>query len=175
MLRRAVISSICILFALADPGVVAASTCWLPPVSGIVIDPFRAPECPYCAGNRGIEYSTERGQVVRAVAAGQVTWSGSVAGVRYVVVTHANGWRATYGDLASTRLRTGDAVVARQSVGRSTDRLHFGLRVGHRYRDPSAHLGRLVGRPRLVPIDGSMARTAPAPRLRCGRQTLPIA
>ena len=55
--------------------------------------------------------------VVRAVAAGEVTFSGTVAGERYVVVRHADGRRATYGNLASSSLGTGDVVAAGSVVG----------------------------------------------------------
>ena len=75
--------------------------CWLPPVDAPVVDPFRPPPCTWCAGNRGLEYGTPSGVAVRAVAAGEVTFSGTVAGERYVVVRHADGRRATYGGLAS--------------------------------------------------------------------------
>ena len=34
-----------------------------------------------------------------AVASGEVTFSGTVAGTRYVVVRHADGLRVTYGNL----------------------------------------------------------------------------
>lgn len=149
-------------------GTALGETCWLPPVDAPVVDPFRPPACTWCAGNRGLEYGTPSGTIVRAVAAGEVTFSGTVAGERYVVVRHADGRRATYGGLESSSLRTGDAVVAGVSVGLTAGHLHFGLRDGDTYVDPAPFLGRLVGRPRLVPDDGTAARPAPPPRLRCG-------
>lgn len=149
-------------------GTAAGGVCWLPPVDAPVVDPFRPPPCAWCPGNRGLEYGTPGGTAVRAVAAGQVTFSGTVAGDRYVVVRHADGRRATYGGLATSSLRTGDVVAARAVVGETAAYLHFGLRDGDVYIDPSPLLGRLVGRPRLVPDDGTAARAAPPPRLRCG-------
>jgi murein DD-endopeptidase MepM/ murein hydrolase activator NlpD len=149
-------------------GATASDVCWLPPVEATVVDPFREPPCPWCAGNRGLEYGTPPGTVVRAVAAGEVTFSGTIAGVRYVVVRHADGRRATYGVLEASDLRTGDVVVARAVVGVTAGHFHFGLRDGDAYVDPGPFLGRLVGRPRLVPVDGSAARAAPPPRVRCG-------
>ncbi|MEL6891482.1 MAG: M23 family metallopeptidase [Actinomycetota bacterium] len=153
---------------LALPPAAAAAPCWLPPVPGEVIDPFREPPCPYCAGNRGIEYRVAAGTAVRAVATGVVTFSGPVAGVGYVVVRHGDGRRITYGRLAARTVDRGDRVIARMVVGRTTDRFHLGVRVGERYVDPAPMLGRLVGRPRLVPVDGTAARRPPPPRLRCG-------
>ena len=33
-----------------------AAPCWFPPVTGTVTDPYREPPCPWCAGNRGLDY-----------------------------------------------------------------------------------------------------------------------
>jgi murein DD-endopeptidase MepM/ murein hydrolase activator NlpD len=147
--------------------VVTATTCWLPPVDAPVSDPFRPPTCAWCAGNRGIEYATPPETTVRAVASGVVTFSGVVAGVRYVVVGHAGGELVTYGGLAGTMLDTGDVVIAGAVVGTTAGPLHFGVREGGRYVDPAPYLGRLEDRLRLVPLDGSLGRPAPPPRLRC--------
>ena len=147
-------------------GAVSAA-CWRPPVVGQVVDPFRPPPCPFCAGNRGLEYETTPGSAVRAVAAGEVTFSGSVAGTRYVVVRLANGWLVTYGRLSATGVRRGAPVIAGSIVGRSGGALFLGLRIDGNYVDPAPYLGSLVGRWRLVPGDGSAASPAPPPRLRC--------
>jgi len=147
----------------------AASSCLLVPVAAPVVDPFRAPACEWCPGNRGLQYGAAPGTVVRAAAAGVVSFAGVVAGTRYVVVDHAaGGLRATYGDLAVSDLAVGDVVAAGAVVGRVGDHgLHFGLRRGETYVDPAPLLGRLVERPRLVPTDGTPRRPAPPPRLRC--------
>ncbi len=154
------------------PSVAAeAAPCWRPPVVGIVTDPFRQPACPYCAGNRGIDYRVGVSIQVRAVAAGVVTWSGTIAGTRYVVVRHGDGRRTTYGKLTSSPLVSGDTVASGSLVGTASGEFYFGLRVGEQYRDPAPHLGRLVGRPRLVPVDGSTPRRPPPPTLRCNVDT----
>jgi murein DD-endopeptidase MepM/ murein hydrolase activator NlpD len=144
-----------------------APSCYTPPINAAVVDPFRAPDCPYCAGNRGLEYEPVPGSVVRAAAAGTVEFSGTVVRVRYVVVRQSDGLRASYGFLATTDLRLGDRVSPGQRIGTTTRRFFFGLRDGERYIDPQPFLGTLVGTPRLVPIDGSAPRAAPTPRLRC--------
>jgi murein DD-endopeptidase MepM/ murein hydrolase activator NlpD len=151
----------------AGPGGVAG--CLLPPVSAPVADPFRDPGCEWCPGNRGLQYAAAAGTAVTAAAAGTVTFSGVVAGTRYVVIEHATGGlRATYGGLAATVLAAGDVVAAGAVVGRvGGEGLHFGLRRGEQYVDPAPLLGRLVERPRLVPTDGTPRRPAPPPRLRC--------
>ncbi len=150
------------------------SSCLLPPVSAPVADPFREPACPWCPGNRGITYDVPAGAPVRAAAAGVVTFSGWVAGTFYLVVGHADGLRATYGELAGSPFGIGDPVVAGATVGVSAGGLHFGLRIGDQYVDPAPYLGRLVERARLVPTDGSAPRPAPAPRLDCGVPFLPF-
>jgi murein DD-endopeptidase MepM/ murein hydrolase activator NlpD len=146
---------------------VAALSCWLPPVDAPVIDPFREPACVWCPGNRGLEYGTAPGVAVRAVSTGTVTFSDQVAGTGYVVVRHADGRRATYGGIERTDRAPGQVVVAGSIVGVTTGTFHFGLRDGERYLDPAQHLGRPVTRARLVPVDGSPGRPAPATRVRC--------
>ena len=86
-----------------------APACLPPPVAAPVVDPFREPACEWCPGNRGADVRRgRRARVVRAAAAGTVSFSGVVAGTRYVVVEHAaGGLRATYGGLASTPLGGG--------------------------------------------------------------------
>ncbi|MEP1122839.1 MAG: M23 family metallopeptidase [Ilumatobacter sp.] len=167
--RRRVAVGLLTVVAVVIPGSAAqAGPCWRPPVVGTVTDPFRAPACPYCAGNRGLDYRVGANSQVRAVAAGMVTWSGTIAGTRYVVVRHGDGRRTTYGKLISSALVNGDTVVSGSSIGTASGEFYFGLRVGEEYRDPAPHLGKLVGRPRLVPVDGSTPRQPPPPALRCG-------
>ncbi len=144
-----------------------APSCLLPPVDAPVADPFRPPPCVWCPGNRGLQYDVPAGTPVRAAAAGVVTFSGVVAGTRYLVLEHADGLLATYGQLASTPWRAGDHVASGATVGESAGGLHFGLRRGDEYVDPGPLLGRLVRRARLVPTDGTPPRPAPEPRLRC--------
>lgn len=162
-------AAVIVLAALTVSAPSVASTCWLAPVVGRVVDPFRAPACRWCAGNRGIEYSVAARTRVRAVATGVVTYSGVVAGTRYVVVDIGAGRRVTYGRLSAALVRRGDRVVARSLIGTVSGTLFFGLRVHGAYTDPSPFIGSLVGRPRLIPSDGAAPRRAPPPVLRCGR------
>ena len=136
----------------------AVPPCLLPPVSAPVVDAFREPACPYCPGNRGLELAPARGSAVIAAAPGRVSFAGSVAGVRYVVVEHTSGHRTTYGGLASMVVRTGAAVTAGVIVGVSSDRLFFGLRLGEHYLDPAPFLATVRPRPQLVPLDGRNRR-----------------
>jgi murein DD-endopeptidase MepM/ murein hydrolase activator NlpD len=152
--------------AVVQPPMAVAAPCWQPPVDAPVADPYREPACRWCPGNRGIEYRTRPGTPVRVVAAGRVTFAGSVAGERYVVVRHADGRRATYGNLASVAVGQGDAVVARSIIGVAARSTHFGLRRGGTYVDPTPYLGRPVTVARLIPVDGTPAAPPRPPRLR---------
>ena len=153
-------------------GVIAAlalltPNCYRPPVAAPIVDPFRAPACAYCPGNRGLEYQPGVGTPVVAVAAGEVGFSGIVAGVRYLVILQVDGLSATYGRLASARLGVGAAVASGDLVGTTTDRFYFGLRRGDHYVDPVPFFGVPRYRPRLIPIDGSTPRRAPPPAIEC--------
>ena len=144
-----------------------APSCYQPPVTAPVVDPFRAPSCTYCPGNRGLEYQPASGSQVVAAYAGVVGFSGLVAGVRYVVIEQADGRTATYGRLATVVVVTGAAVRPGEILGTTTNRFFFGLRLGDRYVDPAPFLGVWRYRARLVPVDGSAARRAPPPTVRC--------
>ena len=171
---RAVITAVAVaaLQVAIGPGTAGAvpPPCLLPPVSAApVIDAFREPACPYCPGNRGLELAPALGSVVIAAAPGRVSFAGSVAGVRYVVVEHASGHRTTYGRLASVVVRAGVAVTAGEIVGVSSDRLFFGLRLGERYLDPAPFLAMVRPLPQLVPLDGRNRRPP-----RSGAVTCPV-
>lgn len=156
-----------VVLTVSPAAALGATGCWHPPVDAPVVDPFRAPDCPWCSGNRGIEYGTDAGVVVRAVTAGTVTYSHVIAGVGYLVVRHADGRRATYANLAERRFARGDTVVAGAVVGTTAGRFHLGLRDGDRYIDPAPFIGHWVRRPRLVPVDGRRASAADPPHLAC--------
>ena len=144
-----------------------SSTCYRPPVASPITVGFEAPPCPYCSGRRGVGYRLPPGTTVVAVAAGEVTFAGRVAGVAWVVVAHADGRRASYGHVTSMLVRVGQTVRTGQPLALSGSWLHLGIRVGDEYVDPSTLLGTWVGRPRLIPSNGAPPRPAPAPRLAC--------
>jgi murein DD-endopeptidase MepM/ murein hydrolase activator NlpD len=145
-----------------------AGVCWRQPVSAPVIDPFREPRCRWCPGNRGIEYGTRAGDAVTAVTAGEVTFSGTIARRTYLVIRHADGKRATYGNLSDRLHAPGDVIATGAVVGHAAGAFHFGLREAERYIDPAPFIGRLAGTVRLVPADGGAPAPAGPPRLVCG-------
>jgi murein DD-endopeptidase MepM/ murein hydrolase activator NlpD len=142
-------------------------TCYLPPISSPIVDPFRTPACAFCPGNRGLEYEPPVATPVSAAAGGVVSFSGVVAGVRYVVIEQSDGRLATYGRLAAVRVVVGATVGRGDIVGATTTRFFFGLREGARYVDPAPFLGTPRYRPRLIPVDGSTPRPAPTPTIEC--------
>ncbi len=163
--RALLLVALCAAFALSAPP--RAFACWLPPVGGPVVDAFRRPACPWCPGNRGLEYATGRGEPVRAASAGTVAFAGEVAGEVFVSVEVPGGLVVTYGRLAARRVDAGQRVRAGQIVGRASGGMILTVRRAGEYVDPAPLLGRWVARVRLVPTDGAPARPAPAPRLEC--------
>lgn len=115
-----------------------ASACLVLPSHSHVVDPFRAPPCDRCAGNRGLDLATTPGRAVGAGVSGIVTFAGQVGGRLYVVVrsSHDRRLRVTYGGLATVSVRRGERVAQGQRVGTTADTLFFGTRVGERYVDP---------------------------------------
>lgn len=162
-----VVLTLSVTLTLTQPASAFVAPCWRPPVVGEIVDHYRAPNCPYCAGNRGIEVATGGAVPVRAVEAGMVTFSGKVAGTVYVVVEHANGWKVTYGRLGSSEVDRDQRVARGALVGTSSGHFYFGVRVNGEYRNPELFLGKLTGRPRLIPIDGTVRRVAPTPTWIC--------
>lgn len=165
---KVALATVIILVVAGGPAGLASAECWWPPVSAPISDRFREPGCPWCPGNRGIEYATTPGQRVVNVATGWVTFAGSVAGTSYVVVDVGSGRRVTYGRLLAVGHDVGDLVVRGTPLGRAGPGFHLGVRSGERYVDPTPLIGWFVGRPRLVPVTGAPPAAAPAPMLRCG-------
>jgi murein DD-endopeptidase MepM/ murein hydrolase activator NlpD len=167
VIQRCSAALLSLLVVVSAPATALAAPCWPPPVRAPVTDPFREPGCRWCPGNRGIEYGTEAGTPIRAIAGGTVSFAGSVAGTRYVVVTHADNRRLTYGNLRHVGVAEGDVVARGARLGEAAGRFHLGLRDRDRYVDPAPFLGEEHGVVRLVPTDGTAAAPAPPPRLVC--------
>lgn len=153
----------------------AAQAAWRWPVDGPVVRAFQPPDSTYGPGHRGVDLAAAPGSPVRAAGAGTVVFSGEVAGGLHVVVEHRGGLRTSYSYLLDTAVAVGMRVDTGAIIGRAgggdpggahpVGVVHFGLRVGDRYVDPSRlfqprDLHELV---RLVPVEdpapnGSWAR-----------------
>jgi hypothetical protein len=146
----AVLVGIAVLAGFAPPASAAPVT-YVAPVSAPVVDPFRPPSTPYGAGNRGLQYGTTPGQVVRASAPGRVTFAGQVGGALHVVIQHADGVRTSYSFLRSIEMRVGQVVRQNDPVGTTTDTFHFGARIGDAYVDPAVLIDSGPARVHLIP------------------------
>lgn len=124
---------------------------WTAPVDAPVTDPFRPPDHRYGPGNRGIEYGTEPGQVVVAVAAGTVEFAGPVAGRPVVVIANGGELRSSYVNLEQRLVNRGETVTRGQRIAIADRRFHLGARRGGQYLDPARLIERLCAVVRLVP------------------------
>ena len=133
------------------------------PVTGPVVEQFRAPACERCAGNRGVTIATTPGDVVRAAVDGEIVFVGQVAGVTYVVERISADVRITYGMVQPlSTLVTGQLVAAGQPLGVSETRVYIGVRVGSQPVHPLRYLGlagaRLVSSSRLLGVARTRSR-----------------
>jgi murein DD-endopeptidase MepM/ murein hydrolase activator NlpD len=102
-----------------------------------VIDDFRAPDCVWCEGNRGIEYRSSPGGSVASVVDGKVSFVGVVANTMYVVVRTKSGLLVTHGRLRSAQVAFGESVLVGQHLGAAGTTLYIGVRRGGNYLNPS--------------------------------------
>jgi len=129
-----------------------------PPVDAPIVDHFRPPASPYGPGNRGIDYATAEGSLVRASADGEVVLAGQVGGRLHVVVRHDDGVRTSYSFLAAVSVHRGQQVRAGDEVGTAGPTLHFGARRGEAYIDPLTLFGPAgETRVHLVPDEAARA------------------
>jgi len=166
--RRFVVVSWIVAALLAPAAARAAATGgWIRPVSGAVVRPFDPPESRFGAGHLGVDLVAPSGTPVVAAGPGVVSFAGTVAGTRHVVIAHAGNLRTSYSFLASITVRRGDAVRAGDVVGTTGGTgqghdghvLHFGLRSADTYLDPMT----LLGPPDLTAIV-HLAPTSEPPR-----------
>lgn len=106
---------------------------------------FDPPERRWQAGHRGIDLVGVAGEDVLAVDDGVVSYSGVIAGVGIVSITHPSGLLSTYQPV-SDRAARGDRVGRGDQIGRldagghcrARDCLHLGARRGRdHYVDPT--------------------------------------
>jgi murein DD-endopeptidase MepM/ murein hydrolase activator NlpD len=110
------------------------------------MDPFNGEE----AFHKGIDFASDAGTDVLAVASGIVTWAGPREGYGNLVeINHGNGYVTRYGHSARTLVAVGDEVERGQAIavvgstGRSTGpHVHFEVVKDGRQIDPMAFVGR---------------------------------
>jgi murein DD-endopeptidase MepM/ murein hydrolase activator NlpD len=160
--RSALLTTILtVLLVVMPPGASAGSGAWSWPLDRHDVGAhFDKPDTAYGPGHRGIDLAGSAGDVVRAVAAGRVTFAGKVAGVAVVTVDHG-AERSTYQPV-SARVKVGDAVRAGEVIGTllagpshcATACLHLGRLAGDEYLDPLELLGN-AGRFQLISPNGA--------------------
>lgn len=121
-------------------------TWWGWPLLGTptIVGAYDPPARRWLPGHRGIDLAGVRGEPVLAVEAGVVSFSGEVAGVGVLSVTHADGLRSTYQPVVD-RVGRGARVARGEEIGVLDlgghcvlhDCLHLGARRGDAYVDPT--------------------------------------
>ena len=142
-----------------------ATGSWTWPVTGAVIRGFDPPGSPYGAGHRGIDVAAPVGTIVRASAAGVVSFAGNVGGHLFVTIDHGGGLLSTCSFLSALLVHKGDLVVQGQGIALSgaghvddtTPNVHFGVRLNGSYVDPLDYLSptTVVDLIHLAPITSS--------------------
>lgn len=162
MLRaRAVVVLSGLAWSLLPATAPATSEPWQWPLAGAheVSRAFAPPATSFGAGHRGVDLPGEPGAVVRAAGAGRVSYAGMLAGRGVVVVVHGE-LRTTYEPVAALH-PVGTSVAAGEPIGRleaghlgcpAAACLHWGLRRGEQYLDPTRLVDR--GPVRLLPVAG---------------------
>ncbi|WP_109474740.1 murein hydrolase activator EnvC family protein [Ornithinimicrobium cavernae] len=118
---------------------------WPLPGQPEVVKRFDPPEERWLPGHRGIDLAGMTTSPVLAVADGTVTYSGSIAGVGIVSVTHADGVRSTYQPVTD-RISRGEQVAAGDRIG------HLGAIGSHCLLRTCLHLGAVRGDEYLDPL-----------------------
>ena len=146
--------------------IVLGAVCLVAPVDGEVVAEY-APVGRY-AGHWGIDFEVAEGTAVRAPASGEVTFAGSVAGMRTVTIEPVPGFKVSLSYLSSISVRSGSTVRRGDVVGRSgaphgAAGVHLSTRIDGEYVDPLGQLGcretDITRALRLVAPPGPYART----------------
>lgn len=102
-----------------EPAAGPGTSAWGWPLAGrpSVVRGFDPPARRWLPGHRGIDLAALEGESVLAVDDGVVTFSGSVAGVGVVSLTHADGLRSTYQPVTEPAVH-GQRVRGGERIGR---------------------------------------------------------
>ncbi|PJJ63583.1 peptidase M23-like protein [Compostimonas suwonensis] len=139
--------------------VAAAGTPWLWPLDGRnpIVRGFEAPPHPYGAGHRGIDIAATPGQLVRAPAAGTVSFAGVVVDRGVLSIAHPGGLVSSY-EPVETQLAEGRSVSPGEAIATidgtshcGSSCLHLGVRLDGEYVSPLLLLGG-IERAVLLPV-----------------------
>ncbi|USQ78599.1 M23 family metallopeptidase [Ornithinimicrobium faecis] len=125
----------------SGPHEVAPRADWQWPLPGPreVVKFFDPPEKRWLPGHRGVDLAGYTYAPVLAVAAGTVTYSGSIAGIGIVSVTHPDGIRSTYQPVTE-RIDEGEQVSGGDRIG------YLGAVGSHCLLRTCLHLGAVRGK-----------------------------
>lgn len=121
-----------------------AAVCVMPPVNGSVVAGY-SPEGRY-AGHWGVDYEAALGEPVTAPVTGQVTFAGSVAGMRSITIQPVPGFKVSVSYLSVVSVSRGDHVAMGEVIGEAGtahDRrgVHLSTRIDNGYVDPDSQMG----------------------------------
>lgn len=142
---RAILGAVAVAALLAPPAHAAPAFTWPLAPRPAIVNPFDPPEHNWLPGHRGVDLGGFEGQPVVAAGDGIVVFAGMVAGKPVVSIDHAGALRTTYEPVtavtsAGTKVRRGEIIGTLESGhhGCAASCLHWGLRRGRDYLDPSA-------------------------------------
>lgn len=120
------------------------AVCLISPVTGPVVAGY-SPVGSY-GGHWGVDYAAPVGTEVVAPASGQVTFAGSVAGMRTVTIEPVPGFKVSLSYLSQVLVKKGDRVTRGEKVGLSGEPhgkpgVHLSTRIGGKYVDPVGQMG----------------------------------
>jgi murein DD-endopeptidase MepM/ murein hydrolase activator NlpD len=153
---------VAVLLSVLPSTTARATGSWTWPVTGAVIRGFDPPDTPYGSGHRGIDIAATVGTLVRAPAAGVITFAGNVGGHLFVTIDHGGGFLSTCSFLSALLVHEGDLATRGQGIALSgtghigdvTPNVHLGIRLNGEYVDPIDYLSPMsvVDLIRLAPI-----------------------
>lgn len=114
---------------------------WTMPVEAKILEGFNFEAGQYGKGSRGLEFDTEKGDPVIAVADGIVVFSGQVAGNLFITIQHPTdpAIYSTYGYLTESRIKVDDSVSQGQLIAQAGLGFHLTAKdEDKRYFDPKS-------------------------------------
>lgn len=128
----------------AAPAAPNSSFNWQWPTTGRIIQGFSASE----GGNKGIDIAGNRGQEIKAAAAGKVVYAGNaLEGYgNLIIIKHSEDFLSAYAHNDSISVDEQDTVKAGQTIGKmgstgtNSNKLHFEIRYKGKSVDPTRYL-----------------------------------
>lgn len=117
---------------------------WNWPTEGNIIAGFSESD----GGNKGIDIAGNKGQAIKAAAAGRVVYAGShIPGYgNMIIINHSNEFLSTYAHNDTIKVKEQDNVKAGQTIatmgstGTNSNKLHFEIRHMGKSVDPTRYL-----------------------------------